>query len=40
MYTWKDHERRILGKLGLSFTRKQLVLDVGCGGGARKREEG
>ena len=32
MYTWEDHERRILGRSGLTFTRKQFVLDVGCGG--------
>ncbi len=33
MYTWEDHEQRLLGKLGLIFSREQSALDVGCGRG-------
>lgn len=40
MYTWDDHERRMLSRLGLTFTRKQSVLDVGCGGGDEEKRGG
>ena len=33
MYTWEEHERRLLAKVALPFSRNQFVLEVGCGEG-------
>jgi ubiquinone/menaquinone biosynthesis C-methylase UbiE len=38
MYTWEQHEERMLRKIGFTFSAHQSVLDVGCGGeGERER---